>query len=69
VRTIEYIYPNIAQVARMPVLPPPFTDSIKEFIFVPLLTRWRVPVDDENTMEFGYVRIAKGDVNPTSSTR
>jgi nitrite reductase/ring-hydroxylating ferredoxin subunit len=64
VRSIECIYPNIAQVARMPVLPPPFTDETKIITYVPLLTRWRVPVDDERTMEFGYVRMRDGQVNP-----
>lgn len=31
---------------------------------MPLLTRWRVPVDDENTAEFAFVRIREGERNP-----
>ena len=54
VRSIDCIYPNIAQVCRMPVFPPDFNGK-KKLSHVPLLTRWRVPVDDEHTIEFGFV--------------
>jgi phenylpropionate dioxygenase-like ring-hydroxylating dioxygenase large terminal subunit len=63
VRSIDCIYPNIAQVCRMPVFPPDFNGK-KELSYVPLLTRWRVPVDDEHTIEFGFVRMKDGEVNP-----
>lgn len=64
VRSIECIYPNIAQIARAPAFPFEFPNGAKEKSYVPLLTRWRVPVDDEHTMEFGYVRMREGEVNP-----
>jgi nitrite reductase/ring-hydroxylating ferredoxin subunit len=64
VRSIDCIYPNMAQVARMPAFPPDFSDRTKEISYVPLLTRWRVPVDDEHTIEFGFVRMKEGQVNP-----
>jgi phenylpropionate dioxygenase-like ring-hydroxylating dioxygenase large terminal subunit len=64
VRSIECILPNIAQVARAPAFPVDFTNGVKEFRYVPLLTRWRVPIDDENTMEFAFVRMRDGQVNP-----
>jgi len=64
VRSIECIYPNIAQVARAPVFPHQFPEGRTERSFVPLLTRWRVPVDDENTAEWAFVRMKEGEVNP-----
>ncbi len=64
VRSIECILPNIAQVARAPVFPPEFKAGERELRYVPLLTRWRVPVDDENTAEFAFVRMRAGQVNP-----
>jgi phenylpropionate dioxygenase-like ring-hydroxylating dioxygenase large terminal subunit len=64
VRSIDCIAPNIAQVGRAPVLPAEFVNGEKERVYVPLLTRWRVPVDDENTMEFAFVRNREGQVNP-----
>ena len=64
VRSIECIYPNIAQVGRAPVLSVDLSSGVGERNYAPLLTRWRVPVDDENTMEFGFVRVRDGEVNP-----
>ncbi len=64
VRSIECILPNIAQVARAPAFPAEFRDGEHERRYVPLLTRWRVPVDDENTAEFAFVRIREGQINP-----
>ena len=64
VRSIECILPNIAQVARAPVFPAEFRNGVKEFRYLPLLTRWRVPIDDENTAEFAFVRMRDGQVNP-----
>lgn len=64
VRSIECILPNIAQVARAPVFPAEFRTGEREHRYVPLLTRWRVPVDDESTAEFAFVRIGEGQLNP-----
>jgi phenylpropionate dioxygenase-like ring-hydroxylating dioxygenase large terminal subunit len=64
VRSIECIMPNIAQVSRAPVLPAQFDGGETLRSYAPLLSRWRVPVDDENTMEFAFVRIRDGEVNP-----
>ena len=64
VRSIECVLPNIAQVARAPAFPAEFRKGEREHRYVPLLTRWRVPVDDENTAEFAFVRIRDGQNNP-----
>lgn len=63
VRSIECILPNIAQVSRSPVLPAKFENGEAQRTFAPLLTRWRVPVDDEHTLEFAFVRIREGETN------
>ncbi len=55
VRSMEYVIPNIIQICKMPLLPPPFANGVDEIEMPQLLTRWRVPVDDENTVEFALV--------------
>ncbi|MGE0747910.1 MAG: Rieske 2Fe-2S domain-containing protein [Rhodospirillales bacterium] len=64
VRCIEYILPNIIQVARAPAFPFAFPDGADVQHYVPTLTRWRVPVDDESTVEWALVRVRHGDNNP-----
>ena len=63
VRTIEYICPNIAQIPRTPAFPLQYTGDGKEICFVPWVTRWRVPIDDTNTLEFAFVRLRPGEEN------
>jgi nitrite reductase/ring-hydroxylating ferredoxin subunit len=67
VRTLEYIAPNIAQIVGVPVLPPDFGGSDRIF-FLPPVTRWRVPVDDNNTVEYAIVRVPQGAFNAYSRT-
>lgn len=64
VRSLDCVAPNIAQVGRAPVLSAEFVNGERERVYVPLLTRWRVPVDDENTMEFAFVRNREGQIKP-----
>jgi len=63
VRTIEHICPNVAQIARTPVLPPVYDGGRREIAFSPLVTRWRVPIDDTSTLELSFVRVAEGEDN------
>ena len=55
VRSMEYICPNIALVCDSPEFPPTFPDGEDELSFLPLLIRWRVPVDDTHTTEFAFI--------------
>jgi nitrite reductase/ring-hydroxylating ferredoxin subunit len=63
VRTIEHICPNVVQIARTPVLPPDYDGGRPELSYNPLITRWRVPVDDTSTLELSFVRVAEGEAN------
>ena len=63
VRTIEYISPNIAQIPRTPAFPFQYPEGRNEICFVPWVTRWRVPMDDTNTLEFAFVRLRPGEEN------
>jgi len=64
VRNIEYICPNIAQIARTPAFPPEYKNGEEELWQIPMITRWRVPVDDTATVEYALVRIGSGQSNP-----
>ena len=55
VRSMEYVCPNIALVCRSPALPPRYPAGGDELSFLPLLLRWRVPVDDTHTTEFAFI--------------
>jgi phenylpropionate dioxygenase-like ring-hydroxylating dioxygenase large terminal subunit len=63
IRTIECICPNIAQIARAPVIPPQYRNNESRICFLPFVTRWRVPVDDTNTIEFAFTRVLAGERN------
>lgn len=63
VRSIEYIYPNIAQIPMTPIFPPRYPDGGNELCYISFVTRWRVPIDDENTVEFAFVRLRPGQEN------
>jgi phenylpropionate dioxygenase-like ring-hydroxylating dioxygenase large terminal subunit len=63
VRQIEYVLPNIAQIPRTPVFPAPYPEGADEVVYLPWVTRWRVPIDDENTAEFALVRLKPGEEN------
>jgi hypothetical protein len=63
VRSIEYIYPNIAQIPMTPIFPPRYPDGSNELCYISFITRWRVPIDDENTVEFAFVRLRPGQEN------
>ena len=54
VRSIEYVCPNVVQLCALPHFP--LDDANGEIQEYPVIaTRWRVPVDDTNTVEFAYV--------------
>ena len=63
VRTIEYINPNIAQIPRTPAFPLHYPEGRDEVCYSPWVTRWRVPIDDTNTLEFAFVRLRPGEEN------
>jgi nitrite reductase/ring-hydroxylating ferredoxin subunit len=63
VRGLEYICPNVAQIPRAPVFPPEYSNGESRVTFIPRATRWRVPVDDFNTIEFAFVRVREGESN------
>ncbi|MSP50956.1 MAG: aromatic ring-hydroxylating dioxygenase subunit alpha [Alphaproteobacteria bacterium] len=63
VRSMEYICPNIALVCQTPSLPPHYSSKSDEIASLPLLCRWRVPVDDTTTTEFAYVFYPRTGVN------
>ena len=74
VRSMEYICPNIALVALSPTLPPRYPEGKDELSFLPLLIRWRVPVDDAHTTEFAFIFYRKDGenqyvTNPIPGTR
>jgi phenylpropionate dioxygenase-like ring-hydroxylating dioxygenase large terminal subunit len=62
-RTIEHICPNVVQIARTPILPPTYNGQPQELAFSPFITRWRVPIDDTNTLELSFVRLAEDEPN------
>ena len=63
VRSMEYVCPNIALVCRSPALPPRYPAGGDELSFLPLLLRWRVPVDDTHTTEFAFIFYPEGGEN------
>ncbi len=63
VRTLEFICPNIAQIAQSPSFPTKYKDGETENTYLPRITRWRVPVDDTSTMEYAFVRLRPGQEN------
>ena len=54
VRSIEFVCPNVVQLCRLPHFPLDEVDA-EEAEYGVVATRWRVPVDDTNTVEFAYV--------------
>ncbi len=54
VRSIEFVCPNVVQLCRLPHFPLDELNS-DETEYGVVATRWRVPVDDTNTVEFAYV--------------
>ena len=63
IRSIEYIAPNIVQLAQVPSFPPTYGDGKTRRTFPPMVTRWRVPIDDAHTLELAFVRVRKGEEN------
>ena len=63
VRSMEYIYPNIALVCTSPSLPPQYPPGEGELSFLPQLIRWRVPIDDIHTTEFAFIFYPEGGEN------
>ena len=61
VRSMEYVCPNVVQLRRMPMLPPDYPDGEDTLGTGPFVTRWRVPVDDEQTVEFAFVFYLEGE--------
>ena len=55
VRSMEYVVPNVIQLRNMPLLPAVFPEGEDTVGTPPLVTRWRVPIDDENTVEYSFV--------------
>ena len=62
-RTLEYICPNIANLAKTPTFPVKYKDDEQEICIIPKTFRWRVPIDDTNTMELNLYRAREGDEN------
>ena len=63
IRSIEYIAPNIVQLAQVPSFPPTYGGDTTRRTFPPMVTRWRVPIDDTHTLELAFVRVRKGEEN------
>ena len=59
-RQLETIVPNIANLTRVPVLPPKYNEGQTEQCGIPKTFRWRVPIDDTNTVEFHFYRVREG---------
>ena len=55
VRSMEWIIPNCVIVCRPPVLPPTYGDGADEMHFPPYLIRWKVPIDDAETMNLSLI--------------
>lgn len=54
VRSIEFVCPNVVQLCRIPHFPLEESNA-EETAYGVVATRWRVPVDDTNTVEFAFV--------------
>jgi phenylpropionate dioxygenase-like ring-hydroxylating dioxygenase large terminal subunit len=63
IRTIEHVAPNIAQIPQTPALPPKYPEGRTQISVRPRATRWRVPIDDYNTIEFSFARVREGEQN------
>ena len=55
VRSMELIVPNCVIVCRPPVLPPSYADGESEAYYPPYLIRWKVPIDDAETMNISLI--------------
>ena len=65
VRNIEYIWPNMAALTlQTPPFPPNFGPDRDEVHEIPTSITWFVPVDDCNTLGFGFVLTPIGESNP-----
>ena len=60
VRSLEYVCPNVIQLSRLPHFPLAESNQ-DEWEVLPMLTRWRVPVDDFNTREFAFTYSFDGE--------
>ena len=60
-RQLETIVPNIANLPRAPVFPLKYNEGQTEQCEVTRNFRWRVPIDDTNTVEFHFHRAREGD--------
>ena len=60
-RQLECIMPNIANLTNVPLFPPRYAPGKDELCVVPKTFRWRVPIDDTNTLEFHLNRAQEGD--------
>ena len=57
---IEYKWPNIALLGKMPEWPPEFGPDKAEMHGIPHLVDWSVAIDDTQTMEFGLSLVPEG---------
>ena len=64
VRNIEYIWPNVLVLGETPPFPPNFGPDRTEIHKIPTSIGWTVPVDDTNTLGFGFVLTPTGESNP-----
>ncbi|MDA0262528.1 MAG: hypothetical protein O3A21_10110, partial [Proteobacteria bacterium] len=55
VRSMEWIVPNCVIVCRPPVLPPSYAAGETEAYYPPYLIRWKVPIDDGETMNLSLI--------------
>ncbi len=64
IRSIEYIAPNIVQLAQIPSFPATYAPGdAGRRTYPPVVTRWRVPIDDTHTLELSFVRVRDGEEN------
>ena len=62
-RAIEYIAPNIVQLPPIPSFPTDYAEGTTRRTLSPVVTRWRVPIDDTHTLELSFVRVRHGQEN------
>ena len=61
VRSMEWIVPNCVIVCRPPVLPPAYPEGEDEVHYPPFLIRWKVPIDDAETMNLSLICYYPGE--------
>jgi phenylpropionate dioxygenase-like ring-hydroxylating dioxygenase large terminal subunit len=60
-RQLECMLPNMSVLCFPPALPPAYRKGQLELCVLPKILRWRVPIDDTNTMELHVYRAREWD--------